>query len=103
MEIILRSINGVLVLSILQVGANGHPCPLHLNPPSMADFPFVSSIYVSKNNLLSTITISAKYFYKPHRNVSQRVSWLCNSLRLINIRVRLIRGYPIINKEVKSE
>jgi hypothetical protein len=26
----------------LQVGVNGHPCPLHLNPPSLADLPLGS-------------------------------------------------------------
>lgn len=33
-------INELYLLESLQVGANGHPCPLHLNPPSVADFPF---------------------------------------------------------------
>ena len=31
--------NGITFVECFQVGANGHPCPLHLNPPSVADFP----------------------------------------------------------------
>ena len=38
-QIALRIINGIFDYDTLQVGANGHPCPLHLNPPSVADFP----------------------------------------------------------------
>ena len=50
------NVNGSYLIDTLRVGANGPPCPLHLNPPSMADFPSLIA------HLLSDVC-SAKYNY----------------------------------------
>jgi hypothetical protein len=61
-----RNKNALMFTEIIQVGANGHPCPLLLNPPSMADFPlcyehFYFCFFYAKYNYDFD-----KYFHKVH-------------------------------------
>jgi hypothetical protein len=61
-QLICKIINEIGVFKLIQAGANGPPCPLHLNPPSVADFPFIMDIYFLTNHPLSTMDDYSKMF-----------------------------------------